>query len=78
MTGLKRRTGVPRENTALENMVGQAFHLTSPFFCAMIQTMNVIFRAPSEKIPRRRPKHATIPSRDFQAARNTGREAAFF
>ena len=78
MTGQKRRPGFFMQNIALEIKDGQAFHLTSPFFCAIMQKMNVIFRAPYEKIPRRRPEHATILSRNFQAARNTGREAAFF
>jgi hypothetical protein len=78
MIGLKRRASVNRENIALENMVGQAFHLTRPFFCAIMQKMNVIFRAPSENIPRRRPKHSTIPPRGFLAAQTVVWEAAFF
>lgn len=78
MKGLERRTGFCLKKIALENQDGRAFHLTSPFFCAIMQTMNVIFRAPSENIPRRRPEHATIPSRYFLAARSTAREAAFF
>jgi hypothetical protein len=78
MTGLKRRTGVYRINIALEIQDGRAFHLTRPFFCAIMQKMNVIFRAPSENIPRRRPKRATIPSRYFLAAPIMRREAAFF
>jgi hypothetical protein len=78
MTGLKRRMGVYRKNVALESKNGQAFHLTSPFFCVIIQKMNVIFRAPSENIPRRRPKHATIPSRVLFAAQIVVREAVFF